>query len=223
MKRKQKLAVSLMAAALAAAIAIPALAVSVLTIDVEPGVTVYVNDMPIDAGDTHGNPEAFIYNGTTYIAAAAVSKSLGENVKWEGSTRSVYIGKHVGSSLYLLNVCSPYQKKFMQTPTIISMAGVKYANCLRLGNYYDTDNGFALFNLNGKYNELSFSVGHVDDEAMDEGQFNIYLDGELAFSLDVKPEMMPKELTIPLSGALQMKIEGDGGASCYALANIQVS
>ena len=76
---------------------------------VDSGVKVYVNDMPIDAGDTHGNPDAFIYNGTTYVAAAAVSKSLGENVKWEGSTKSVYIGKHEGSSSYLLNVCPPYQ------------------------------------------------------------------------------------------------------------------
>ena len=40
---------------------------------VDSGVKVYVNDIPIDAGDTHGNPDAFIYNGTTYVAAAAVS------------------------------------------------------------------------------------------------------------------------------------------------------
>lgn len=224
MKRKQKLAVSLMAAALAAAIAIPALAVSVLTIDVEPGVTVYVNDMSIDAGDTHGNPEAFIYNGTTYIAAAAVSKSLGQDVKWDGGTRSVYIGKHEGSSNYLLNVCPPYQEDGLKTLTTVSMAGKKYANCL---TWYETSYGFpdgyALFNLNGKYDKLTFTAGHIDGEDMDEAQYNIYLDGELVFSLDLDPEMMPREYTVPLNGALQMKIEAVHPRYCFALADMRVS
>jgi len=224
MKHKQKMTAVLMVAALAAAIAIPALAVSVMTIDVEPGVTVYVNDMPIDAGDTHGNPEAFIYNGTTYIAAAAVSKSLGENVKWDGSTRSVYIGKHEGSSSYLLNVCPPYQVQYMETPATVSMAGVKYANCLACTR--DWREGYALFNLNGKYNTLSFTVGHRDEYEMVETQYNIYLDGELVFSMDLDPEMLPQEYTVPLNGALQMKIMTTGtygGESNFALANIQVS
>ena len=222
MKRKQKLAASLMAAALAAVIAIPALAVSVMTIDVEPGVTVYVNDMPIDAGDTHGNPEAFIYNGTTYIAAKAVSLSLGENVKWDGTTRSVYIGKHEGSSNYLLNVCPPYQGSRFITPTTVRMAGEKYANCIT----FDTSaGGNALCNLGGKYDKLTFTVGRVDNtnRCSGEPQCNIYLDGELVFSLDLDPEMMPREYTVPLNGALQMKIEVDDDAWAFALANIQVS
>ena len=65
MKHKQKMTAVLMAVALAIAIAIPAFAARVMTIAVEPDVKVYVDDMPIDAGETHGNPEAFIYNGTT--------------------------------------------------------------------------------------------------------------------------------------------------------------
>jgi len=229
MKRKQKLAVSLMAAALAAAIAIPALAVSVLTIDVEPDVRVYVDDIPIDAGDTHGNPEAFIYNGTTYIAAAAVSKSLGENVEWEGSNRSVYIGKHEGSSSYLLNVCPPYQTEKFKMPSTVTMAGTKYSNCFYIdcGSWVYGDgspvwDGLALFNLNGKYDMLTFSIGHIDGTDMQTGWYDIYLDDELALSLELKPEMLPREHTIPLNGALQMKIVACGGES-YAFANVRVS
>lgn len=223
MKHKQKMTALLMAAALAAAIAIPALAANILTIDVEPGVTVYVNDMPIDAGDTHGNPEAFIYNGTTYIAAAAVSKSLGENVKWDGKSRSVYIGKHIGSSSYLLNVCPPYETTSIDTSATFTMAGKKYANGLMLYGGEDYDPSFALFNLNGKYDKLKFTAGHVDGRDMWDGQYNIYLDGELVFSLDMDPQAMPKEYTVPLNGALQMKIEAIGFRWGYALTNIQVS
>ena len=222
MKRKQKLAASLMAAALAAVIAIPALAVSVMTIDVEPGVTVYVNDMPIAAGDTHGNPEAFIYNGTTYIAAAAVSKSLGENVKWEGSTRSVYIGKHEGSSSYLLNVCPPYQDRWMESLSTVTMAGKNYIHAIG----FDTNEGYALFNLSGKYNMLSFDLGHRDEEIPNKGEVAIYLDDELVFAVEPDPQGLPKHYDIPLNGAIQMKITAKGeipNGFNFALANVRVS
>lgn len=184
---------------------------------VDSGVKVYVNDMPIDAGDTHGNPDAFIYNGTTYVAAAAVSKSLGENVKWEGSTKSVYIGKHEGSSSYLLNVCPPYQTSGYDAPATVTMSGKKYANCMR--TY-----GYAIFNLDGKYDTLSFVVGHIDGRDMDKNQqYNIYLDGELAFSIDLDPEAMPKRYEIDLDGAIQMKIEGTTWGYSFALADMKVS
>lgn len=192
---------------------------------VDSGVKVYVNDMPIDAGDTHGNPDAFIYNGTTYVAAAAVSKSLGENVKWEGSTKSVYIGKHEGSKSYLLNVCPPYQERGYKSPATVTMSGVKYANCMILeGGYLDGTGGYAYFNLNGKYNTLSFDVGHIDGKDMKtDKQYNIYLDGELAFSVDLDPEAMPRHYEVPLNGAIQMKIEASYDTADFALANITVS
>lgn len=214
----------LIAAVLAVALAIPVFAASVMTIDVEPDVKVYVDDMPIDAGETHGNPEAFIYNGTTYIAAKAVSLSLGENVKWDGSTRSVYIGKIPGDENYLLSVCPPYQIDGLETPTTVSMAGEKYANCL---TWYETaygyPTGYALFNLNGKYEKMTFTVGHIDGEDMEKAQYNIYLDGELVFSLELDPEMLPREYTVPLNGALQMKIEATHPRYAFALADVRVS
>ena len=221
MKHKQKMTAILMAAALAVVIAIPAFAANILTIDVEPGVTVYVNDMPIDSGDTHGNPEAFIYNGTTYIAAAAVSKSLGENVKWDGSTRSVYIGKHVGSSYFLLDVCPPYDTDAAYKEySAVTMAGRDYFRGFGFGN-----GGSALFNLSGKYDTLSFDLGHIDGGDSHNETFSIYLDGELAFSAKAEFEDMPRHYEVPLNGALQMKIESkeSGMFISYALANVRVS
>lgn len=220
MKHKQSMigfVSGILVSALLAGTILPAVAAGT-SIWVDSGVKVYVNDMPIDAGDTHGNPDAFIYNGTTYVAVAAVSKSLGENVKWEGSTRSVYIGKHEGSSSYLLKVCPPYQEKALEAPATFSMCGTKYANGFTLGS-----GGYALFNLNGKYDVLSFDIGHIDGRSLHEGTLNIYLDGELAFSVDLDGEMMPEHYKVPLNGALQMKIEDAGWLRYYALGNVQIS
>lgn len=217
---KHKLTSALLLVALAAVIALPVLAAQVITIQVEPDVKVYVDDVPIDVGDTHGNPEAFIYNGTTYIAAKAVSNSLGENVKWDGKTRSVYIGKHDGSSYSLLDVCPPYETEDYRTHATVTMAAQRYANAFSGGC-----SGWALFNLNGNYDTLSFDIGHMDGTKREYGELIIYLDGELVFSLDLDPERMPEHYTIPLDGALQMKIVLDSGylGHYYAMANIKVS
>lgn len=96
--KQKRILTAVVTVAILLGLAIPALAAAVTkTITVETDVKVYVNDKGIDAGDTHGNPESFIYNGTTYIAAKAVSNSLGQRVTWDGHTRSVYIGAHKGS------------------------------------------------------------------------------------------------------------------------------
>lgn len=92
MKQNKRILAGILMLAILSTMAIPVLAaVATKTITVETDVKVFVNDKGIDAGDTHGNPEAFVYNGTTYIAAKAVSNSLGQNVAWDGNTRSVYI------------------------------------------------------------------------------------------------------------------------------------
>lgn len=84
----------LCAAILANTVAPAAAALAAKTIEVYTGIEVFVDDKRIDAGETHGNPDAFAYNGTTYVAVAAISKSLGENVIWDGTNKKVYIGEH---------------------------------------------------------------------------------------------------------------------------------
>lgn len=98
--RKKRILTAVVTTAILLGLTIPTLAaVATKTIEVETDVKVFVNDKELDAGDTHGNPDCFIYNGTTYVAVAAVSKSLEQEVKWEGETRSVYIGRHGNNGL----------------------------------------------------------------------------------------------------------------------------
>jgi len=185
------------------AIASPVSVMTTKNITVQTGVNVYVNDVPIDAGNTNGNPSAFIYNGTTYVAVSAVSNSLGQSVKWDGSTASVFIGKHGDDTTYLMDVCEPYEGKGYKIPSTVTMAGQKYAHCLDLANH----GGFAIFNLNGKYTSLNFKFGRIDnigDKA--DGILEIYLDGNLYDSIDIAWNSLPKEMNIPLNGALQMEL-----------------
>lgn len=189
-------------------------------------VKVYVDDAPIDGGDLNGNPEAFIYNGTTYIPARAVSNSLGKSVLWDGSTRSVYIGKHKGTVTNLMAVCKPYMTKGYDEPAVFSMGGNSYYDGFTLDH-----TGFAIFNLNGEYQSLEMDVGFSSKTFNSDNcdtLVHIYLDGVLVKTVAVEAESLPKHITVPLNSALQLKIERAipegvlGNTSKYGFANLTV-
>lgn len=211
---------------LALALAVPTMAaLSKKTIEVYTGASIYIDGVELNPTDVNGNPvETFVYNGTTYVPLRAVSQSLGKAVNYDGATQSVYIGTAPGVKQYLPSILAPYQSEHYNTPTTISMAGKKYANVIDLSANrmisYRMHGGWALYNLNGEYQTLSFDMGHVDDCAMENGTLNIYLDGELSFSVDMNAEDLPKHFTVPLYGALQMKLEMLNGY--YSMANVEI-
>ena len=62
---------------------------------------------------------------------------------------------------------------------------------------------------------------------MNDAQYNIYLDGRLAKSITLEPNMMPTHYIVPLNDAVQMKIEIEKttniGKAQYGIVNIMVS
>ena len=192
------------------------------TIEVLTGAEIYIDGVKLEPTDANGNPvETFVYNGTTYVPLRAVSQSLGKAVNWDGENQRVYIGETPEVRQYLNTVCPPYQSEYYSTPATIDMAGKKYSNVIFLNDdwtYYRS--GWALYNLNGQYDTLSFTVGHVDGYGMSESTLNIYLDGEVALSMDLEANDLPKRVELPLHNALQMKIEMTRG--CYALAEVEI-
>lgn len=190
------------------------------TIDVDTNVSIYVDGIEMKPTDANGKPvDTFIYNGTTYVPLRAVSQYLGKNVSWDGTNRRAYIGERPGEKQYLLTVCPPYQTHGTETPATITMAGKKYANCI----YWRNLDNYAIFNLNGEYNRLEFDAGHIDGQHMCDATLNIYLDGELSFSADLTAEMLPTRYSVPLYGALQMKIEVKAGNyNSYGFGNVEI-
>ena len=56
-------------------------------------IKIYVNQSLVTPKDASGNAvEPFIYNGTTYLPVRAVADALGQEVSWNATTKSVYLG-----------------------------------------------------------------------------------------------------------------------------------
>ena len=221
MHRVRDILTGALAMALVFALASPAgAALAGKTIQVLTGVAIYVDGVEMKPTDANGKPvDTFVYNGTTYVPLRAVSQYLGKAVSYDGKNQRVYIGEAPGMKQYLLTVCPPYQTSSVEMPATLEMGGKKYANVMKC--IHGQMDATALFNLNGQYKTLSFDMGHEDGgDSWGEGQVDIYLDGELAFSADMSWDELPKHFEVDIHNALQMKIVLNGGS--HAIADIQV-
>lgn len=166
-----------------------------------------VNGVPVEPKDANGSKiEPFIYNGTTYLPVRAVGDAFGQQVTWDGNTKTVYIGDAPNSNMYLTDVCPPYDYTYYHSGETFEMDGKKYNS----GSFYfysiNNMQGDALYNLDGKYKSLDFLVGHTGSFSQ-EKIINIYLDGILSQTIVLEPDQLAENVHIPLNNALQMKIE----------------
>ena len=222
MKHPKRLLFLALAVAMLIGCALPSAAASLFkTIEVYTGVNLYMDDVNFIPTDVNGKPvDAFIYQGTTYLPVRAISNLLGVDVDWDGGTHSVYLGKH-GDGRFLMDVCPPYEKnREIQFPDYVTMGGKNYVQAITGTNW---SGGCALFNLNGKYDKLTFTFGHVDGQDKKDASIDIYLDGNLACSIFGYGDMLPEEYELDLNGALQMKIDLNNTWRQYALAEVKIS
>ena len=195
------------------------------TIDVTyDNIQIVLDGKTVDAKDALGNKvEPFIYNGTTYLPVRAVGEAFGKEVGWDGSTMTVYIGAKPGEHESWLIQCPPYKihesigKVLPSDGKYLKMSGKDYNDCLQ----FNANKGasFALFNLDGKYESFTFTLGIQDDSAkVTDGVFNIYLDDKLAHTENIEPDALARQITVPTNGALQMKLELAKGTGWFLVA-----
>ena len=90
-----------------------------------------------------------------------------------------------------------------------SMGGVKYNEGIMLhatNTMLMTKPANASFNLDGKYNTISFIAGHISNSNVYENdQIEIYADGNLIKTIDVKCTLIPQEYIIDVTGCRHLE------------------
>lgn len=179
-------------------------------------ITVYYQDikMYVDGQRVNTSAEPFIYNGTTYLPVRAAGEALGENVYWDGSTRSIYIGERPGAVQYLMEVCPPYQvgvnvdEFYPASGEYFLMAGERYMNGITSNcGFYD-----AYFNTNSQYNTIQFTYGPLDGYSFHDhpGTLTFIGDGIELASYVVNEGDMPKTSSLSIDGVNQLIIRFTG-------------
>lgn len=106
-----------------------------------------------------------------------------------------------------------------------SMGGVKYSNGMTFNADYNVFNdiSWAIYNLEGKYTSLEFTVCHVDGTYNgDETSLQIFYDGNLSKEIPLKPDMSPQKIKIDLTGVNQLKLQvpaSGGDNPLYGVGN----
>ena len=83
------------------------------------------------------------------------------------------------------------------------MAGEKYSNGMMLYG-----SGYALFNLNSKYETIECTIGHTNNQ-YNEKTVSFIVDGKVVQEVTLEPECLPKKVSIPVQYGLQLKIVGN--------------
>ena len=178
------------------------------TIDViYDNIKVYKDNVLCETKDANGTVvEPFIYNGTTYMPVRGTANLAGMDVTWDGATKSVYLWDEMtADDTYLLDVCPPYANSNFEIHrsaegTSFEMSGKKYSNGLRSSRTAD-----ALFNLDSKYSTLECVIGHSGNDTNKE-TVSFVIDGKNVKTVELEPDCMPKNISVPLNYGMQMKI-----------------
>ena len=194
---------------------LPATAVSSgKTVTIYPGVNIYVDDQKLNPKDVNGNPvEVFIYNGSTYLPVRAVSEALGKPVQWEGSTSSVYIGKHSSDKpAAWLSDLDYFDGEYWWDENLQiddNWGNIHEHTLSPRGN----ESTYRIYNLNGQYSAISgvfFQRFYTRSEHY-ENYLRIYGDDVLLWDAEMSAGVDPKEFKVDVSGVLKLKIEMKNG------------
>lgn len=167
--------------------------------------------------------EPFIYNGTTYLPIRAVGEALGKQVQWDQNTKTAFLGDGqviTGESQKVLTeVMPPFTRSKVTvaaknaTRNEIDLAGKKYNNGISFESYKVGSTGYANFNLEGKYTNLTGLLGLDSAEYMVKVDF--IGDGRLLQSYDIVGGQLPINVTLDVTGVrlLEIKFEKTEGRS----------
>lgn len=123
-----------------------------------------------------------------------------------------------------VNVLDPYESSHYYKKTgvdIMQMAGEKYYDGFEMGHYYD--GSFAVFNLNEKYTEITFLIGHADGTGGGTHVLRIIAENDRVLeTIEIPTDGRPQSISIPVSGVNLLRFERTGGYGQTCLANIMI-
>jgi len=126
-----------------------------------------------------------------------------EPVTLEPVVQHDYIGKDILSYEH-----GSYYKEYSGSnkEEFFSLGGEHYCTGFTIGTY--PNDGYASYNLSGKYSYISGKAGNVDNTNYSVS-YVFYGDGELIDVIDIKGGALPIDFEIPIEGVKQLKIVAD--------------
>ena len=228
MKISKKLAVTSLVAVLLASSGVYAASKKINIEVAYDNIKIVVNGKDVIFGkDLSGNKvEPFIYQGITYLPVRAVGEALGQEVKWDGITKTVYVGqngqvKKDMAEKNMADLVEPFSsnrfKVYKSDGKTISLGGVEYKTGFNIDTYYERENCFANFNLENKYTSISGKLGADEDGAIINVKF--IGDGNVIQEFEIIGGQLPIDVNLNVKGVNHFRIEARADKSMVSDTN----
>ena len=159
-------------------------------------------------------PEPFTADDVTYVPVRPVAEALGREVTWDEETNTIYIGAVPGEESwmkllppYTVDGSLAYALDGDSESSSFTVAGQTYTEGVYLEHAETEKSASALWYTEGKYQSITFRVGHVDKSGNNDAVITVYLDGKKLGSMEMTWDTPPKMLRIPISKVENIRIE----------------
>lgn len=185
------------------------------TINNNNNINVYVDKVLTDLVDINGNVVMpFTDNTEIYVPLSSLGEILDKPVEWDRTNKSVYVGDSPNRSTNMLDIIHGYDPQNIKEYSFLenkgteyfTMAGKKYTDGL-VAETYLSSLASINFNLEGKYEHLSFNFGHLDGTEMNPINLVIKLDSFVEKQIEINAEDYPVSIEIDVNNALQLRFE----------------
>lgn len=187
------------------------------------GISLVVNGVQVTPKDANGKVvDPFIVDGTTYLPVRAVASALGEDVSWEGSTRTVYIGEIPGQETNWMKKLPPYHLENKNSVALdgsdasqyFTVSGVKHPIGIfaYINSQHNGGNSNIIWNTNSLYQNMKFTIGH-SETAIDNDNYSvdiavkIYLGGVFYDSVELSWSDPPTTVSVDLDYCDNVRLE----------------
>jgi len=163
------------------------------------GVNIVVNGV---AWNPPADQRPFISDGRTFLPVRGIAEVLGEQVEWDGTTQTVYIGNIPRGVL---------RNPLWQAAPPFEGTNTRLQNATMLGNAYTNSlvgSGFSQHNLNGQFTTLTGTIGRRDGSFSSTPTTITFIgDGREIVSFDIDENTRPRDISVNVRGVLVLRIE----------------
>lgn len=172
-----------------------------------------------------------LVNGKAFFDANVLYTFTGEKPEYDDKQNVIFWGNRneitkvsfseISDVLYNGQV---YWKYISTGSSSFTVAGKGYNVGFVIGcdhSLFGEGDGYALFNLQGKYTEVEFDVGKTDDYEIQDVTLQVFLDGELSEQYELSGQATSRHITVPLNNANDVKFLLVGGSRVkYGFFNV---
>lgn len=172
-----------------------------------------------------------VVNGRVFFDANVLYTFAGEKPEYDSKQNAIFWGNRneitkvsfseISDVLYNGQI---FWKYISSGSSSFTVAGKSYNVGFVIGcdySLFGEGDGYALFNLQGKYTELEFDVGKTDDYEIQDVTLQVFLNGELSEQYELSGQATSRHIAVPLNSANDVKLLLTGGSRVkYGFFNV---